>query len=52
MEHLFQGCEWARSVWEEGIRSCGKYQIGEGTIQDKIKQWEETLFENAIVRRL
>ena len=31
-KHLFQGCEWARQVWEEGGRSFGQIGIGEGLI--------------------
>lgn len=52
MDHLFQRFHWSRLIWGEGSKSFGRPRMREGTIEDKIKDWEEKIFKNAIIRRL
>ena len=52
MDHFLNRCQWSRMMWKKGMECFGQTRRGPCSVQEKIQNWEEKLFKNAIVRRL
>lgn len=52
IEHLLQGYEWAREVWEKGGTLLGEPILKVSPIQNLIDNWPEKAFQNIILNRI
>lgn len=51
-DHLLQGYEWAKEVWNKGGTHLGNLSLEEPPIQNLVESWLEKAFQNSILHRI